>query len=111
MQSGEASMRSGSGWEATPIGVPQWSRSFLTKTELLARRTIAQKLQPQLASHPHIREILYFVPMQIAVELQKAGEFTPALDWFRSVYAYNLPLATRKIYYSLELENTEASVV
>lgn len=61
-------------------------------------------------------EAWYFVPVQIALELQKAGQFEAALDWFRIVYAYDLPLSTgsdtnRKIFYGLRAENTEFAYV
>lgn len=40
---------------------------------------------------PALREIFSFVPMALALELQKAGEYVAALAWFRLVYAYDLP--------------------
>lgn len=60
--------------------------------------------------HPHrgapnyLKEIFFFVPLQIALQLQKADEFLAALDWFRVVYAYHLPPGERKVYYGLVLE-------
>jgi hypothetical protein len=53
----------------------------------------------------HLREIFYFVPMALALQLQKSGQFLAALDWFRVVYAYDLPVDKRKIYYRLALEH------
>jgi len=54
----------------------------------------------------YIREAFYFVPIQIALQLQKSRQYTAALDWFQTVYAYNLPVGERKIYYGLVLEST-----
>ena len=60
-------------------------------------------------SDPHdaptyLQEIFYFVPLQIALRLQKSGEYLASLDWFQTVYAYNLQADKRKIYYGLVLE-------
>src|SRR5436853_1274988 len=46
--------------------------------------------------------------MQLALQLQKSGQYAAALDWFKTVFAYNLPVAPsdqRRIYYGLELEH------
>ncbi len=51
-----------------------------------------------------MREVFYFIPIALALQLQKSGQFLAAIDWFRVVYAYNLPIAERKIYYGLVLE-------
>lgn len=54
----------------------------------------------------YLKEAFYFVPMYLALQLQKSRQYTAALDWFRTVYAYNLPLQERKIYHGLELESS-----
>ena len=61
---------------------------------------------PHLRQQPpaHLEEIFFFVPLQIALRLQQARQFTAALDWFRLIYDYNLPVADRKIYQGLTLE-------
>ena len=51
------------------------------------------------------REIFYFVPVALALQLQKSGQYLAALDWFRVVYAYDLPTNKRKIYHGLKLEH------
>jgi hypothetical protein len=51
-----------------------------------------------------VAEAFYFVPLHLAQQLQSRGEFTAALDWFRSVYDYRLPASLRKIYHGLKLE-------
>jgi hypothetical protein len=52
------------------------------------------------------KEKFYFVPMAIALELHRSGQYLAALDWFRMVYAYDLPTGLRKIYYALLLERS-----
>jgi len=78
------------------------------------RRTVTEKLfkwhlerdAPE-AVLTYLQEAFYFVPMAIALQLQRARQYTAALDWFRSVYDYTKPLEDRKIYYGLELEEDE----
>lgn len=62
-------------------------------------------------------EAWYFVPLHIALELQKAGQFEAALDWFHILYAYDLPLgpsggqgsdSKRRIFPGLALESTQS---
>lgn len=38
-----------------------------------------------------LEEIFYFVPVHLALQLQKSGEYQAALDWFRLVYDFTLP--------------------
>jgi hypothetical protein len=60
----------------------------------------------QLRNIPaYLREIFFFVPIALALQLQRSGQYLAALDWFQAVYAYDLPLHERKIYYGLTLEN------
>jgi hypothetical protein len=54
--------------------------------------------------------LFYFVPMHLALELHRIGQYTSALDWFRTVYGYNLPAAQRKVYYGLKQEESVPSV-
>jgi hypothetical protein len=71
-------------------------------------RTLSQTLFTPLPP-AWLEEIFLFVPMQIALRLQQARQFTPALDWFRVIYDYNLPVAERKIYQGLVFESTIAT--
>lgn len=69
---------------------------------------------PNAKATAFLWEAWYFVPLQIALELQKAGQFELALDWLRLVYAYDLPITgandnTRKIFYGLQLEPSTSS--
>lgn len=51
-----------------------------------------------------VQEIFFFVPLYLASELQQSGQYLSALDWFQTVYAFDLPLKQRKIYHWLVLE-------
>jgi hypothetical protein len=52
----------------------------------------------------YLREAFFSVPIYVASQLQQAGQFAAALDWYRLVYAYYLPEEQRKIYYGLTVE-------
>ncbi len=71
-------------------------------TVLIDRAIGAGNPLPQIPAI--LREIFYFVPIALALQLQKSGQFLSAIDWFRVVYAYDLPVSQRKIYYGLVLE-------
>jgi hypothetical protein len=53
----------------------------------------------------YLAEAYYFVPMQLALELQRTGQYLEALDWLRSVFDYSAPKASAKIYYGLTAED------
>jgi hypothetical protein len=82
----------------------------LSDSELVTRRNAIQDFfrditNPHLAPN-YLQEILYFVPMALALQLQKAGQYLPALDWMETIYADHLALHERKIYRGLVLEET-----
>src|SRR5207244_824165 len=52
----------------------------------------------------YLREAFFTIPIYVASQLQQAGQFAPALDWYRMVYAYYLSEEQRKIYYGLTVE-------
>jgi hypothetical protein len=58
----------------------------------------------------YLQEAYYFVPIYLAEQLQKQGQYTVALDWFRTVYDYSMPVAMRNIYYGFELETSLATI-
>lgn len=57
----------------------------------------------------YVAELFYFVPVHFALQLHQAGHYTAALDWFRTVYAYNLPQGRRKIASVLTKEQAYAT--
>ncbi|MCB1985019.1 MAG: peptidoglycan-binding protein [Burkholderiales bacterium] len=58
----------------------------------------------------YLEEAYYYVPMQLALQLQKQKYYIAALDWFRNVYDYTIPedssTESRKIYYWLSEEES-----
>lgn len=52
----------------------------------------------------YLQEYYYFMPMLLAIQLQKNKFYTQALDWYKMVFDYTAPLGRRKIYYGLTLE-------
>lgn len=108
---------------------PELSGSFeiteqLSEGDFVARKQLVEKLfnaqnltrdyetddgQVIKIKDPHrapnwLQEIFYFVPIAIALQLQRSGEYLAALDWYQTVYAYQLPLGQRPIYHGLALE-------
>jgi len=45
----------------------------------------------------YLKELFYFVPVHIALQWQKSGNFIAALDWLRLVYDYTAPIAQRAL--------------
>jgi Tc toxin complex TcA C-terminal TcB-binding domain len=86
----------------------------LTGAELQDRRLEIELLFLKNISSPpsvltYLEEAYYFVPMQIALQLQSSGEYEAALGWFRTVYDYTAPQGDkRKIYYGLKQEELVA---
>jgi hypothetical protein len=58
------------------------------------------------AIQAYLEEAHYFVPVHLAMQLQRRGHYVPALDWFRAVYDYSVPADRRKIYAGLAREET-----
>jgi hypothetical protein len=54
----------------------------------------------------YLEEAHYFVPVHLAMQLQRRGHYVPALDWFRTVYDYSVPVDQRKIYAGLAREES-----
>jgi hypothetical protein len=101
-----------------PLAEP-WLGSFVWKPQgaSLASLTIAEQLsdserqaRPQSINQTYsenwaayrstttyLEEAFFFVPLHIALQLQKSGAFVAALDWFRLVYDYTLPRFQRQL--------------
>ena len=93
-----------------PLLDPQFAiTDRFTESQLAERRRAL--IAPLLTTYTtldavpsHLKEVFYFVPLHLALELQKAGHFLPALEWYQTVYAYGRPPAERKIFTALDLE-------
>ena len=122
-------------WDSPPLQLPPFSPipivakpldipDHLSSSDLQARRhDVQQTFEANLAvpadfteaapasTMTYLQEAYYFVPMYLASQLQQQqGEFTAALDWYRTVYDYSVPGQVRDIYYGLVLDAQQASV-
>src|SRR5262249_52133467 len=85
----------------------------LTPAELQVRRATIANWYPQNkaeaqgsdADLTYLKEAYYFVPVQIALQLQRNAHYQEALDWLRTVYDYTAPKVDAKIYYGLTEEH------
>ena len=48
-------------------------------------------------NYVYVEEAFYFAPVLVALQLQSAAEYIAALDWFRLVYDYTLPVQLRRL--------------
>lgn len=76
-----------------------------------ARRLLLQNLFEDHQGYPasvltYFEEAYYFVPVYVALQLQRGGHYIEALDSFRVVYNYNEAEGNRKIYYGLIQEES-----
>ncbi|HNP51889.1 MAG TPA: hypothetical protein PKJ85_08850 [Nitrosomonas nitrosa] len=69
-------------------------------------------LYPQgpLSNLTYLAEAYYFVPIQLALVLHRAGSYLDALDRFRTVYDYAVPEKDRKVYPGLMLEESLSEI-
>ncbi|MDL2122821.1 MAG: peptidoglycan-binding protein [Deltaproteobacteria bacterium] len=80
-----------------------------SEAELQSRRLAIKKAFTDNADGPqsnliYLKEAYYFVPVHLALQLQRRGQYIAAQDYFRSVYNYAAPVEERKIYYGLKEE-------
>ena len=54
----------------------------------------------------YVQEIFYFVPLALALQLQRSGQYLVALDWIETFYTDHFAAGERKIYHGLVLEET-----
>ena len=70
------------------------------------RRAFERNTDTPRSALVYLEEAYYFVPVQLALQLQQRGHFVAALDWFRTVYDYSVPISRRKIYDGLRQEQS-----
>jgi hypothetical protein len=73
----------------------------ITRQQLLDRRGFSK-------DYAKYQVLFGFAPLLIASRLQEAGEYLAALDWYRLVYAYDLPAGQRAIWNTLSGETHRA---
>ncbi|MCK6695654.1 MAG: hypothetical protein L6Q97_26560, partial [Thermoanaerobaculia bacterium] len=79
---------------------------FSTGTE--RRQGIADAFSRNSAAPAYIMNYLwesyFFFPLQVSKQLERSRQYAKALDYFRLVYKYSLPVGERKIFYGLQQE-------
>jgi hypothetical protein len=98
----------------SPKEAPAFLSDWHTDETLGKLQQLCRDVFASFGSQPvpnYIHEIFYGVPLELAWQLQKSGAHLAALDWYQTVYAYNLPLAKRKIYHGLERETNVAPIL
>lgn len=102
-------------------GLPQTLTEQLDEAGLVALQTLSRNVlseytdkqtPPHYTSVPpiYLQEAYYFVPMQLALQLQQSGQFEAALAWFRTVYDYELRATQEwRVYYGLVVEGSTAT--
>jgi hypothetical protein len=88
-----------------PLDIPD----HLESKELQNRRTAIKVAFENNSVGPasnltYLEEAYYFVPVYLARQSQRQGQYSAALDWFRTIYDYSVPPSLRNIYYGFELE-------
>jgi hypothetical protein len=82
----------------------------MSDAELIGRQRFVAELFGNITDPNSIpqalREVFWLVPMALGLRLQDERHYLAALDWFQTVYAFNLPPANRKIYHGLSLEES-----
>ncbi len=94
-----------------PLDIPE----YLSSQDLQVRRAqirLAFEINAgtKEANLTYLKEAYYFVPMYLGAALDKCGQYTAALDFYRTVYDYSMPVSVRDIYYEFEEESKLSSV-
>jgi hypothetical protein len=81
----------------------------LSESELQIRRgvmagTFGDNKHVPSSTLTYLEEAYYFVPVHLALQLQRGDHFIESLDWFRTVFNYSADLKQRKIYHGLRVE-------
>jgi hypothetical protein len=98
-------------WDSNKVDKVLRIPSVLSQAQAKERRTLIQKaftdnLGGSRSLLTYFEEAWYFLPLQIALQLQQNGHYIAALDWFRTIYDDSLPVNERKIYYGLKREES-----
>lgn len=82
-----------------------FSEAELQDRRYLIRHIFRDNRRKSKSIQTYLEEAYYFVPVHLAMQLQRHGSYTDALDWFRTVYDYRALPDRRKISYVLERED------
>jgi hypothetical protein len=96
---------------AGPFSIHPGNPDTMANYKVGIQTTYRGNMDLKRSGSDYIAEAYYFVPMLAALSLQNKGYYTQALDWFRLVYDYSVPVsagnnnhAPRKIWYGLIAE-------
>jgi hypothetical protein len=85
----------------------------LTRADIAALAVGQRQLLSQYATlhavPPVLLEVLWLVPLHIAIALGRAGEHTAAVDWLRTLYAYEQTGSDRIVFDGFRLHGTGGS--
>jgi hypothetical protein len=82
----------------------QASSQDLQIRKSLVRKAFESNMISPTSNISYLEEAYYFVPLTLALSLQRSGDYIAALDVFRTVYDYAADNKIRKIYYGLVRE-------
>ncbi|MBV6447992.1 neuraminidase-like domain-containing protein [Nitrosomonas sp.] len=90
-----------------PFDIP----AALSEADMVSRRDLefaafSDNLSARASLLTYFVEAYYFIPIALALALQRSGEYVAALDWFRTVYNYTAAMNNRKIYPGLITEQS-----
>ena len=70
-------------------------------------RALNDTIAPGRPGSVVVEEVLYFVPLAVAVQYHRWGLYAKALDWFRLVYDDTAPVGQRLVYAGLRAEKND----
>ena len=83
-------------------------RADIDERRARTRQAFAENAGVPASLMTYLWEAFYAVPIAVALALQRAGDHTHALDWFRLVYDYTRAPEQRKTFYGLVLNEQSA---
>lgn len=89
-----------------PALAAAWPGTTLSLRRQHVEAVYLKNLPEPVPNLAYLDEYYYFVPVQMALELQRNGHFIAALDWYRTVYDYSEQGSNRKVWYGLVQEET-----
>jgi Tc toxin complex TcA C-terminal TcB-binding domain len=90
-----------------PFNIPiQLSAQDLQVRKGQIQKAFENNLNIPISNIDYFKEAYYFVPLTLALSLQRSGDYIAALDLFRTFYDYTTDKNARKIYYGLFIEGS-----
>jgi len=89
-----------------PFTINEANAEQNARRRYLIRKSFDDNANEPRSNRTYLEEAYYFVPIQLALQLQSRGQYPVALNWFRTVYDYSLPVSERKIYHGSKQEES-----